>query len=89
MCLTDNQKNLFDKWIKRHDISCPVCGSKQIEHAEPIMIKRYSIDLKAWPGDPIEYPILRLFCPTCAYVLHFNARPILNLPHEGAQFVRP
>jgi len=87
MCLSGEQESTFDRWIKQHKIACPVCGEKQLEHAEPVLLRRFSIDLGRHPGGGAEDPILRLFCPTYAYVLHFRAVQVLNLPEEGGKWV--
>ena len=87
MCLNSAQKKEFDVWVQEHKIICPVCGGGQLRHAEPVCIPRYGIDLGGCPGGGADEPILRLFCPTCAYVLHFRARQVLNLPEKGAEWV--
>ena len=86
MCLTDEQERRFDEWIAKHKVACPICHGTQFVHLEPVMERRYSLESQTWPNDPIKYPLLRLLCPTCANVLHFAARPILNLPEQGAKF---
>lgn len=86
MCLSDEQAKALDAWIAKRNIACPVCGCNQLQHGEPAMIPRYSIDLGRWPGGA-EDPVFRLFCPTCAYVLHFRTHQVLNLPEQGGKWV--